>query len=328
MSDQKMDLIDWQASQRFDGEDEAEDMVEGYSKKLHILTFRLDNKGTTIVSQTNNGCIVFVDRDFQYEVAIGDTWICTLAPGYNCSYATPLFKITLNDILNFNEQLRENVLGTIWRKHGNDIKAYYENRINAELQNKIAEELKADYQDSLERINKEKDDLENELRQTRFQLENQRNPVAVAADDYITLRSDDSPAGTVAAPAGNEYVTLSSSDTEMQPPQISSGIQPAPYPQRGPPQIKRAEPVTQKFEVERIGEDSLRSPSFTDNRYFVHISPDYKLLVIRPNEDGNVYCINKIIRLKDLGLVSGFTNTPKFLVAEYSELYEGMLVRL
>ena len=52
-----------------------------------------------------------------------------------------------------------------------------------------------------------------------------------------------------------------------------------------------------------------------------------ELLVIRPNEDGNVYCINNSIRLKDLGLVSSFT-ARKFLVAEYSELYEGMLVRL
>ena len=326
MSDQKMDLLKWQASQKFEGEDDAEEMVEEYSKKLHILTFSLDKKGTNIVSQ-HNGCIVFVDRDFQYEVAIGDTWVCSLVPGYNCAYATPLIKITLNDILNFNEQLRENVLGILWRKHGNDLKAIFENRYKSELQSKIAEELKADFEDRLERTIKEKDELENELRQTRFQLETQRTPVAIAENDFVMLRSDDSPAGAVAVPGEAETISLSSSNTETLPPKISAGIQPVSVQQRGPPQIKRAEPVTQKFEVERIGEDTLRSPSFTDNRYFVHISPDYKLLVIRPNEDGNVYCINKTIRLKDLGLVSGFTNN-KFLVAEYSELYEGMLVRL
>ncbi|MBR2254879.1 MAG: hypothetical protein IJ856_03555, partial [Candidatus Methanomethylophilaceae archaeon] len=114
---------------------------------------------------------------------------------------------------------------------------------------------------------------------------------------------------------------------DTYPVNVAAGVRPDPNFQRGVPQIKRVEPVTQRFEVERIGPDTIRSPSFTDNRYFVHISPDYKLLVIRPNEDGNVYCLNKTIRLKDLGLVSGFT-ARKFLVAEYSPLYEGLLVRL
>ncbi|AMH94970.1 hypothetical protein AR505_1255 [methanogenic archaeon ISO4-H5] len=69
--------------------------------------------------------------------------------------------------------------------------------------------------------------------------------------------------------------------------------------QRGPPQIKRTEPVTQKFEVERTGPDTIRSPSFTDNRYFVHISPGYKLLVIRPNEDGKVKISNSLAPINE-----------------------------
>ena len=323
-----MDFQAWQASQKFEGEEDAEEMAEEYSKKLHILTFGLDKKGTNIVAQLN-GLIVFVDREFQYEVGIGDTWICKTEPGFNCAYATPLIKITLNDILNFNEQLRENVLSILWRKHGSDLKAIFENRYKAELQGKIAEELKEEYEERLARATKEKDDLESELRQTRFQLETQRFTPRSQEEDFILLGSDDNSKGPDAGMYGScDEISLSSADVPRSPGIVNNmGVPQVQEAPRGPPQIKRAEPVTQKFEVERIGEDTIRSPSFTDNRYFVHISPDYKLLVIRPNEDGNVYCINNSIRLKDLGLVSSFT-ARKFLVAEYSELYEGMLVRL
>ena len=327
MSDQKMDFREWQAGQKFDGDDGSSELVKDYSERLHILTFGLDRKGTSIVSQIS-GRIVFVDRDFQYEVAIGDTWVCKLSEGNNCSYAVPLIKVTLNEILNFNENLRENVLSTLWKKHGSDLKIIFENRYKTELQNKIAEELKADYDEKLARAMKERDELENELRQTRFQLEVQSTSMQSGADEYILLGSDDVPSADAKATASLEEARQTSPETSERYPVQNATAVPSQAPvQRGPPQIKRTEPVTQKFEVERTGPDTIRSPSFTDNRYFVHISPDYKLLVIRPNEDGNVYCIGNAIRLKDLGLVSGFT-VKKFLVAEYSELYKGMLVRL
>ena len=328
MSEQKMDFQKWQASAKFDSDDEASELAETYSRKLHILTFGLDRNGTKIISQLN-GRIIFVEKDFQYEVGIDETWICSLKEAYNCSYATPIIKLTLNDILNFNEQLRENVLSTLWKKYQNDLKTIFENRYKAELKNMIAEELKTDFEEKLERLTKEKDDIENELRQTRFQLETQRTAAPVVEDDFIILGSNDvvskkEPVQSVQVQPTPVTTVVA---TEQVPMQVASGIQSAPGVPRSIPQIKRVGPVAQKFEVERIGPDSLRSPSFTDNRYFVHISPDYKVLVIRPNEDGDVYCLNKVIRLKDLGLVSGYT-AKKFLVAEYSELYEGMIVRL
>ncbi len=325
MSEKKIDLIEWQASHRFDDE-ETEKLFREFSNQLYILTFRLDRNGTKVISQ-HNGCIIFVNRDFQFEVSVGDTWICKLTPAQNCAYATPLIKITLNDVLNFNEQLRENVLRVLWQKHGSDLKVIFENRYKNEIQSKIAEELKTDYEEKINRISKEKEEIEDELHQTRFQLKSQETSSPVDLDEFIFLGTDDiitKSDPNVNLPKSSEF--KSNVVAESNPIRSTDGS-PAPVSQISAPQIKRTGAVTQKYEVTRIGPDTISSPSFTDNKYFVHISPDYKLLLIRPDEDGDVYCINKTIRLKDLGLVSGFTNR-KFLVAEYNEQYRGMLVRL
>ncbi len=327
MTEEKMDFRKWQASQKSESGDNTEELVTEFSKEMYLLTFNLDKKGTNIVSQ-HNGCIVFVDRNFQYEVSVGDTWICELTRANNCAYARPIVKITLNNILNFNEQLRENVLNVLWKKYSNDLKVIFENRYKSELQNKITEDIKTDYIDKLARITKQKDEIENELLQTKIQLESQRDFVPYTNEDFIILGSNDKNSKNDSSEAPASGIKATPSDViDRYPTRNTTEQQPTLIAQRDIPQIKRVAPVTQKFEVERIGPDSLRSPSFTDTRYFVHISPDYKLLVIRPNEEGNVYCLNKVIRLKDLGLVSGFAD-KKFLFAEYSELYEGMIVRL
>ena len=325
MSEKKIDLIEWQASHRFDDE-ETEKLLEEFSNQLHILTFILDRNGTNVIS-LQNGCIIFVNRDFQFEVSVGDTWICKLTPAHNCAYATPLMKITLNDVLNFNEQLRENVLRVLWQKHGSDLKVIFDNRYKSELQSKIAEELKTDYEEKINRISKEKEEIEDELHQTRFQLKSQETSSAVDLEEFIFLGTDDKVTKSdpnMDLPKSPEF--QSDVVVESYPIRSTDGSPPS-VGQISAPQIKRTVAVTQKYEVMRIGPDTISSPSFTDNNYFVHISPDYKLLVIRPDEDGDVYCINKMIRLKDLGLVSGFTSR-KFLAAEYNEQYRGMLVRL
>ncbi len=325
MSEKKIDFIKWQANHRSDDE-ETEKLLDEFSNQLHILTFRLNRNGSDVISDCN-GRIVFVNRDFQFEVSVGDTWICKLTPAQNCAYATPLMKITLNDVLNFNEQLRENVLGILWQKHGSDLKVIFENRYKNELQSKIAEEFKTDYEEKINRISKEKEEIEDELHQTRFQLKSQDTSSSVDLDEFILLGTDDivtksDPNVGLSKPPESQSKGVVGSNTVR-----STDGNPPPVSQISVPQIKRAAAVTQKYDVIRIGPDTISSPSFTDNKYFVHISPDYKLLLIRPDEDGDVYCINKMIRLKDLGLVSGFTS-KKYLVAEYNEQYRGMLVRL
>ena len=81
------------------------------------------------------------------------------------------------------------------------------------------------------------------------------------------------------------------------------------------------------YDVERVGENTLYSPSFTDNRYFVHLSPNRNYLVIRPSEKGRAVCINNRIELERFGDVKPFTGKEK-LNAEYSRRYGGMLVYL
>ena len=132
------------------------------------------------------------------------------------------------------------------------------------------------------------------------------DPVGAQSDesDLIKLSSDEpAPRQTIPTPA-------------VAQPQVPAA-----------PLIKRETEAPQRFEVQRISEDTLYSPSFTDHNYFVHVSPSYSILVIRPDPMGTVYCIGNKIRLEGLGSISGFSD-KKYLRAENSKEYGGMLVRL
>ena len=325
MSDQKIDFIDWQAQNRQD--DEITEAENKYVSELVVLTFNIDKKGINIIS-THNGQIVFVDKYATYDVSAGETWVCRItSKNYTVEYAMPLLKLTLSEVMNFNEQLRENILNILWKRNRSELTEMLEGRIRNEVQSKLLEESRQSQEAEIRKLNETIDHLQKELHETKFQLESKKE-IVPKQEEFILLTSQPATAAQTPAEAvsedTDEEISLSS---EFVPPRASvvqSVVQPQ---QRGIPQIKRAIAPPVRYDVERIGEDSLRSPSFTDNRYFVHISPDYHTLIIRPNDEGPVYCIDHVIRLSGLGLVSSFVQR-KYLPAEYSEIYEGMLVRL
>ncbi len=144
--------------------------------------------------------------------------------------------------------------------------------------------------------------------------------------EFVMLGSEDAVSPAAPQPVGDTISLFSDDDVPVQ----QASAVPAPMQQpatRTVPTIKRAVAVPQKFEVERLSENVLYSPSFTDYNYFVHVSSSYTMLVIKPDDKGTVYCINNRIELEGLGSISGFTQR-KFLPAEYSDEYGGMLVRL
>lgn len=82
-----------------------------------------------------------------------------------------------------------------------------------------------------------------------------------------------------------------------------------------------------RVSVERTGPDELRSEAFNRTRYFVHISSDYRILLIRPHDSGDVICIDNKIMLNGLSMALQFSG-PTQMISEYSPEYGGILIHL
>ena len=82
-----------------------------------------------------------------------------------------------------------------------------------------------------------------------------------------------------------------------------------------------------KYTVERILDETISSESFIDGKYFVHINPSKKVIIVRKHDYWSAICINGKIRLDELGVGSGFSGRCQ-LMAEYSVRYDGLLIYL
>ena len=79
--------------------------------------------------------------------------------------------------------------------------------------------------------------------------------------------------------------------------------------------------------AERTGPNLIRSESFTEDRYDVHMSPNRKYLLVEPDEQGEVVCVNRTLFLGNLESLSPY-NGPMELLARRSDKYGGMLIEL
>ena len=102
MTDEKMDMNDFRREMIDRGldDEEALESLENDRKKIHMLTFGLDNKKTNVISHVN-GKVTFVDSRFPGKVEVGDVWICSVSPGNNITvnYAMPIYKVTASFLI-------------------------------------------------------------------------------------------------------------------------------------------------------------------------------------------------------------------------------------
>ena len=86
--------------------------------------------------------------------------------------------------------------------------------------------------------------------------------------------------------------------------------------------------IPQEISVNRDGPDKISSAYFTSHKYFVHLCPDTKIIILRPNDKlGNAVCIDNAITLKGLSSNSPY-NGPRPMVATYNQKYGGIQVHL
>ncbi len=331
MTEEKMNLYDFRKEmvERGIDEEDALEALDRDRKKIHLLTFGLDNKKTNVVSYVS-GKITFVDTRFPGKVEVGDVWLCSVSQGNNgtVNYAMPIYKITATFLMNLDSNLREAVINSIWERNKGMFESDFAERYKDEIHRSATEEARAELGDIIDELKGKVSYLENQLAQNRI-LAKSQSVVSNSQPDMIELGSEIDDSRCIEL--GSEIAETVPEATVVRPslpPKIPSTYR------SGAPGIPEIRVVDQKesappivYEVQRIGEETLFSESFTDHKYFVHISPDAKILMIRPNEFGSALCINRRIRLKGLNKLSPFTEQKK-LTAEYSDRYEGLMVYL
>jgi len=79
--------------------------------------------------------------------------------------------------------------------------------------------------------------------------------------------------------------------------------------------------------VRRIGADSITSEFFGTSRYSIHISADHRTMIVVPNRSGDVICMDRVITLNGLSIVSPYVE-PYDMISEYNPKYGGIQIFL
>ena len=331
MTDEKMDMNDFRREMIDRGldDEEALESLENDRKKIHMLTFGLDNKKTNVISHVN-GKVTFVDSRFPGKVEVGDVWICSVSPGNNITvnYAMPIYKVTASFLISLDSNLREKMIDSLWDRNKGMFESDFAQRYKNEIHDLAIEEARAELDGIINELKGRNSMLEEELERERI-LNKSLSASHDSTQNMIELGSEIN--NNVCIELGSAPLCADAEAPAIRMPTIPKIPNTYRAGSPGMPEIRvvgAKESVPHMvFNVERIGEETLFSESFTDHKYFVHISPDANILTIRPNEFGSALCINRRIRLKGLNNLSPFTE-KKELAAEYSEKYEGLLVYL
>ncbi len=330
MTEEKIDFYDLKKKLGEFGVDEedTEEALVNEKRKIKLIAWGLDNTRNKPMTFVNN-IKTYVNTTFPGKVEVGDVWICSVEFSNTVYHAMPIYKVSPSFLMGLDANLRDDIIDTLWRRNRSIFEKDFAERYKDEVHNAAIEEVGAELNGIINELRGKVSYLENQLEQNRI-LSKSMVSAQTATADTIELGSYEE---ETCVELGSDVPQEPA--TEARSPRI--GRQPSKIPNfyvtsaPGIPQIRTPERTESHphsvFNVERKGEETICSESFTDHKYFVHMSPDGKMLVVRPNEFGSALCINGSIMLKGLGKVSPFTG-PKKLTAEYNDRYEGLIVYL
>lgn len=312
-----MDFLDWQKEEGVAGA-----VRSAVTSRIHILRFVFnEEKGQGYISRLDR-VIVFVDPYFQGDSPKdNEYWVCDVKPNNNVFLATPIVKVTSSFLMGLDDKIREEIYDALWNSSKKDLLPVLENRYRESAMISAREQLAKEHQEEIDSLRATISTLETQLKQNRILLQSK----TAQANDEIVLTSAD-----VAERSVQAVPVQSAHPEQSMPPRIPQSYN-APAP--GIPESIRvsdgrsASSATVQYTVFREGRNLISSDSFLDDRYFVHISPNRKYLVVRPNPYGEVICVNRMLQLQGLGDLSPFVERRQ-LYAHYSPKYGGMLIEL
>ena len=282
-----MDFVKWQAETNEKYGLKEEDWKE--IKEAAILTFGLDSMGR--VSSTHNKRHVIKHRDSEKTIMLGETWICSVTkpPLVDTYYfAKGLVRIDPSFLYELKKDQMDEIASYVWEKQRHIIEPG----------------LKEKYDDMV------KKDLAQAVEETRKGYEAE---ISALKEMIKGLEQKD---------AENKNI-ISSLHGKLDAATATRPVQDVPAPGG---HVMYHLPV-QKISVRRSGPDSIFSESFSKSRYYVHMSADHRMMIVRPHEEGNIVCMNNTIVLERLSEISSFSG-PHEMVSEYNPVYGGIQIYL
>lgn len=255
--------------------------------KTVILSFERDADTNNIFSK-HGGRIVYRHRNHEDRMFEGETWICSIELKNNYYFAKGLQRLDGSFMLELKRGQMEDIADAVWRKQKDKIEPILEEKYKEVMKKAVSEKI-------AEAVGKKEDEI-NDLNAQIEELEQRdtENRQIISSLEDKVRRAESMPI----------------------------------VPQDAPVMPLSASPFrTGRTEVERIGPDELYSEDFNRTRYFVHISSDYRILLIRPHDSGDVICIDNRIVLNGLSMALQFSG-PTQMISEYSPEYGGILIHL
>ncbi len=328
--EEKRNLLDYQRELGLTGYSIDRDVYEDAIKKLYVLRFGLDARRENIVSSIN-GIIAFIDRKYNGEaVAEGDVWFCSGTLWNNVYYVMPLRKITSSMIMGLGDDIRNEVIDTLWKANKREYERIFEDRFKETLYKQAQDEAKSRNQSIIDSLQDRIKDLERQLEQSRMVIDGKGR----SDDGGVELFSEGMEPSTASEALSRvQYAVQAPVATEARqepfdPHTVYGQCAVAP----GMPEMRLTDGMRQpvgkvKCTVFRLTPETIQSDAFVDGKYFVHINPSHKFLVVRRHDYGSATCIDHKIRLDGLGTYSSFTEKHK-LMAEYDDRYGGIIIHL
>lgn len=331
MTEQRMDFVKWQRDMLGSVEDSGftEDDYREQVRKLRILSFHVDRKGENIVSQID-GVIAFVDRRYNGErVMPGDVWLCTAVMSGTVYYVMPLRKITSSMIMGLSDEIRDGIVESLWKSNRTEFVRIFEQRYKEDMYKQAYDQAKQESDEIIAGLKDKVAELSMQVEHSRMLIGGQGSP-----EEYIVLGSEDEAddgkapeQAAVTSPKQAEHMSVAQQE-DFNPVVGRRTMVSAP----GMPEMRVSDTIqwrapAQRYEVQRLAEETIYSESFIDGKYFVHINPSKRFIVVRKHDYGSAICIDRRIRLDGLGAYSRFDGRCP-LMAEYSAKYDGLLIYL
>ena len=259
-------------------------------KNTAVLTFVSEENGS--VKSTYKGILVFRHRDSEKTIMPGETWICSLVSKQTYYFARGLKRIDSAFMFELKKDQMDAIASGIWEKHRNILEPLMEEKYEDIINKKITqavEETRLEYETEMSGLKDTIHDLEQK------EAENKH----IISSLYEKL---------------NDAEVEKNSKPKVEEIQSLQGL---------PVYTAPAMSVS----VRRDGPDSISCDMFNRPRYFVHLSADHRIIVVRPHEQGNVVCMNNTIVLEGLAMISSFSG-PYDMVSEYNQIYGGIQIYL
>lgn len=311
-----------------DEDDYPESSFRNDIRNYHILVFKQNPKKDGLMTM-QLGRITFLDRSYNGEpIEPGDHILCTVRDNFDHNVATPVMKITPSILMSFSNEIRDAIVQALWDKNKKDYVSQFEQRYKNEIYEQAKKDIDKDNEIRLQELNEEVEKLKTQLSAARFAMSQASIDIGSgkAEPDEIELSSE--PLEKKRTDRSKDAVPSVSIHEDSERPRRydapdrreevfryrlwSDSIMPLHY---GMPEVKRVAPR------------AIFSEAFEDGRYFVHVSPNKKTMLIRKHEEGEIFCVNHQIMMQDLERLYPFSEV-KELKAEISSKYGGILVHL